>query len=75
MRSTTKLKVLLSMSLECRFRFIENRWELFIVIRDLGEAVFIGKNFSDVVSKALAFSRKKSSELLEGGFWEKESRD
>jgi hypothetical protein len=63
------------MTSECRFRFDENRWELFIVIKDLGEGVFTGKNFSDVVNKALIFSRKRSGELLEGGFWKTRSQD
>jgi len=71
MRSTTKLKVLLSITSECRFRFSDDKWEIYIVINNLGEGVFTGKNFSEVVSKALAFSRKKNGELLEGIFEKK----
>jgi hypothetical protein len=68
MRSTTKLKVLLSITSECRFRFSDDKWEIYIVIDHLGEGVFTGKNFSEVVGKALAFSKKKNGELLEGFF-------
>jgi len=57
------------MTSECRFRFKDNKWELYVVIGHLGEGLFTGKNFSEVVTKALAFTRKRSGELLEGSFW------
>jgi hypothetical protein len=59
------------MTSECRFRFKENKWELFVMIEGLGEGVFTGVNFSEVVNKALVFTRKRVSQTQEENLWKR----